>query len=498
MDAEELKNETGVSEQNSNELDVSSQRKTKNMTFGRAAILANLSTQDEVNDALLSSVTDRKGQKLGEIMIELGYLTREEVEHILSKQNEHNRQYHTRRLQFVTRDPRIKEKKKKEATKKGPLAYPAVTPSKAKKEESQEEITEEEDDVYEETLIEEEEPNLEKVKKEIPPFMMRAYEGGKLFPALGYHKIDPSLHNSRPRYERVSETNTDNPIELLDSYGYTNVAEILHDERSSCYVGLSQEQNELVFIKHSEDESTIYTYYIELLSFLALEGSNQTPQVRRLIYTTSKGAFLVQCMLKGEALGDIITRQGTFKVDEALYIAQQLIDILIQVHSKGILHFDIKPQNILVVASTLEVSLLDFGCSVYLGDKANISYEEMGVAEGHIFGTPSYMACEQITKDNVSRAVDQVALGCILYRMITGRKLYAGKDVNEVLENKLQGKTEKTWDQMDDVPVTVKNIIAKAIAKSPEDRFKNMRKLGNAIMKARMVMSNNHYTKDLL
>ena len=380
-------------------------KKGKDITktlFGKTAIISKMATQEQVNDALLSAVTTHKGKKLGEIMVELGYLTNKQVEIILRRQKtktmicfsckkkyqlldfKKSKTYNCKKCGFKLEDQKEIAKLgaeqlrvKASQTKKIRFMSPDPT-SKEKIDTLQNEAS-------------------------FTNYMRAAKFNDKKFPALGYNNIPAAIEELIPDYEKIHSHNKWNNLEeILEWYGCSDISKIKEGDYSSCYLGIKNGIKNLVFIKHSTQAAAIHTFELEMLTSIILEELPNISKTIKIIHTKNLGTLLLQYWIAGDALSDFVDREKRLELDLALYIAQQITDILVQIHSKGIIHFDLKPRNIIIDTTDLKVSIVDFGCSVYIGDKESITYKEMGVAQENIFGTPSYMSCEQITKKAIT------------------------------------------------------------------------------------------------
>jgi serine/threonine protein kinase/tetratricopeptide (TPR) repeat protein len=152
------------------------------------------------------------------------------------------------------------------------------------------------------------------------------------------------------------------------------------------------------------------------------------------------------------------------------YVEEMLVQILTAldyVHSQGIIHFDIKSENILVSEKDdrPHVKILDFGVA------AKLKALPQGVA-----GTPSYMAPEIMTKGaTIDHRADLYSLGILLLRTLTGKLPFGTEDTDEVLQWHLKGELPKEiWDGVE-IPRYMREIIEKLLAKKPADRFSNAR-----------------------
>jgi Tol biopolymer transport system component len=151
--------------------------------------------------------------------------------------------------------------------------------------------------------------------------------------------------------------------------------------------------------------------------------------------------FLVMELVEGEDLAERLKR-GAIPVDEALEIARQIAEALEEAHERGIVHRDLKPANVKVTPGG-RVKVLDFGLAkAYAGEAAPGSGPDLsqsptlahsGTQAGVILGTAAYMSPEQARGKPVDKRADIWAFGVLLYEMLTGRQLFAGETVSDVL-----------------------------------------------------------------
>ena len=142
---------------------------------------------------------------------------------------------------------------------------------------------------------------------------------------------------------------------------------------------------------------------------------------------------IVMEFVDGRELGDVIIERGPFDCASICEIAMQIIDALVETHNQGIIHCDLKPENIMLTsigARKNVVKLIDFGVASILS-KANENREHM------LIGTPQYMAPEQILHQPLGPWTDVYAIGLILIEMFTGRFVFDAEDPREVLRMQL-------------------------------------------------------------
>ncbi len=132
--------------------------------------------------------------------------------------------------------------------------------------------------------------------------------------------------------------------------------------------------------------------------------------------------FLAMPLLRGKTLEDRLAEKPRLSFAEILRIGREAAEGLAEAHGHGLVHRDIKPRNMWLEAPSARVKLLDFGLVRSDG-------EELGVTRsGMILGTPAYMSPEQAGGRTVDHRSDLFSLGCVLYRLATGRPPFAGSD----------------------------------------------------------------------
>ena len=171
--------------------------------------------------------------------------------------------------------------------------------------------------------------------------------------------------------------------------------------------------------------------------------------------------FLVMEYLEGQSLRDILQMQGALPLKETVEITLQLCDALAYAHSRGVVHRDIKPDNVHILPGGV-IKLTDFGI-------ARITAEPSITSQGQVFGTPSYMSPEQVASHTVDHRTDLFSLGITLYEMLTGRKPFIGDSVITITYNIMNIQPTMPVG----VPAALQQILQRALAKDPSLRYQN-------------------------
>ncbi len=183
--------------------------------------------------------------------------------------------------------------------------------------------------------------------------------------------------------------------------------------------------------------------------------------------------FIAMEYLEGKPLRDLLQMNGALPVERARQTALQVCDALEHAHARGVIHRDIKPDNIHILPGDV-VKLTDFGI-------ARISADPSITSDGQVFGTPSYMSPEQIAGKAVDARTDIYSLGVTLYEMLTGRKPFTGDSVVTITYNIMNQEPPP----MPGVPPDLQQVVFRAMAKAPEDRYQSAAAMRQALQGAR-------------
>src|SRR5262249_21237942 len=137
--------------------------------------------------------------------------------------------------------------------------------------------------------------------------------------------------------------------------------------------------------------------------------------------------FIAMEFLEGQSLRDVLQLQGVLPVQQAVQIVSAVAEALDYAHQHGVIHRDVKPDNVYLLTDG-RIKLTDFGI-------ARLMFEANLTADGQIFGTPSYMAPEQVAGRAIDPRSDLFSLGVMLYEMLSGRKPFPGDSVITITYN---------------------------------------------------------------
>ncbi len=198
-------------------------------------------------------------------------------------------------------------------------------------------------------------------------------------------------------------------------------------------------------------------------------------------YGESEGViYLVMEFVDGEPLSRILKREAPLGLERAIDIASQIADGLGAAHELGIVHRDLKPDNILITrtkAGREIAKVVDFGIA-----KAIQEAEGEGLTRtGHVIGTPEFMSPEQLLGDPIDARSDLYALGCILHLMLTAAPPLFAPTREQMIKRRL-AEEAPTVDELDGaMPESVVNIVARLLARAPNDRYSSAAELKAAL-----------------
>ena len=172
--------------------------------------------------------------------------------------------------------------------------------------------------------------------------------------------------------------------------------------------------------------------------------------------------YIVMELVEGINLKQYMTSKGVLTWKEALHFASQICKALSHAHSKGIVHRDIKPHNIMVEKNG-SVKVADFGIA-RLQDSQNTATQET-------LGSVHYISPEQAKGEPVDSRSDIYSLGIILYEMLTGKLPFTGENAVGVAVMHINGMFQAPRDVNPDIPAGLEQIILKAMATDPNDRY---------------------------
>ncbi|NOU20472.1 MAG: protein kinase [Methyloglobulus sp.] len=183
-------------------------------------------------------------------------------------------------------------------------------------------------------------------------------------------------------------------------------------------------------------------------------------------------AFIIMEFIEGRQLKDFLDEKFTFDLDTTHKIMQQLLAALGYAHKQGIVHRDIKPANIMVMQNW-QIQVADFGI-------AKIESSSM-TQTGMIMGTPNYMSPEQCLGEHIDHRADIFSAGVVLYHLLTGKRPFEGETMMGTLQQVLKVTPINPSKLNQHISPILDRVIARALAKHPNDRFQSAFEFSEAL-----------------
>jgi serine/threonine-protein kinase len=185
--------------------------------------------------------------------------------------------------------------------------------------------------------------------------------------------------------------------------------------------------------------------------------------------TTADGcAFIEMDRLTGRELYEMRKEQGPFPAERVVQLAIKILDAVAALHARGVVHRDLKSQNLYVMPSPNgeQVTLLDLGF-------AKVEDNMQLTSKDHILGTPLYISPEQyLDPSAVDGRADLFSIGVIMFELLTGQWPYEWENKRDLLSRVMKGNLERhPKKKREDVPEWLDAIVAKALSLSRDDRF---------------------------
>jgi serine/threonine-protein kinase len=198
--------------------------------------------------------------------------------------------------------------------------------------------------------------------------------------------------------------------------------------------------------------------------------------------TPSGASFFVMELLEGNDLAEELARKGALGAARTIAIVLQCAQALGAAHKKGIVHRDMKPENVFLVRRERSddfVKIVDFGIAKMSDIETEGRPGRKLTKTGMIFGTPEYMSPEQAGGKKFDHRVDIYALGVIMYELVAGRVPFVGDTFMGILTQHMFDPPPPitTLHPRAQLPTQLERIIAKALAKNPDDRYQTMEAL---------------------
>jgi serine/threonine-protein kinase len=250
--------------------------------------------------------------------------------------------------------------------------------------------------------------------------------------------------------------------ELVGTGGMSSVYRA-HDKLLDRKVALK-----VMHLQFGEDPEYVERFRREARSVASLSHPNVVTVIDRGEHEGRQ--FIVFEYIEGENLKQLIQRRGPAPVVTSLELARQIAQALSFAHQQGLVHRDVKPQNVLLNGNgTAKVT--DFGIARSLDVQHGVTQT------GTVLGTSDYIAPEQAQGQTVDEQTDVYSLGVVMYELLTGEVPFPGESFVAVAMRHINEPPPPLRDKRPDVPPRVEAMVQRAMAKSPRDRFASMAEL---------------------
>jgi eukaryotic-like serine/threonine-protein kinase len=246
---------------------------------------------------------------------------------------------------------------------------------------------------------------------------------------------------------------------LIEKIGEGGAAEVFRarDERLDRPVAIKRLRPQF-----TTDEASRHRFTIEARTAAGLSHPNIV-DVYDFGENPDGSMWIAMQYVEGQNLKDVLHRRGRMSAAEVVSIVQQVCSALSAAHAKGLIHRDVKPQNIMIDRAG-DVRLTDFGIVKAL------SGPELTMT-GMTFGTAAYLSPEQATGEPLSPASDIYALGCVMYEMLAGTPPFTGDNPAVVAYKQVWDQPRPLHDLVPEVPPSLESIVMRCLNKEPARRY---------------------------
>lgn len=208
------------------------------------------------------------------------------------------------------------------------------------------------------------------------------------------------------------------------------------------------------------------------------------PNIVPVFSVEDHGSVLAYSMgyVEGESLAQQVARSGPLSVRDTVRMLQDVAYALAYAHGRGVVHRDIKPDNIMIERATGRALLMDFGISRSVSAPAPTNGTSAGLTRvGEVVGTPEFMSPEQAAGDTIDGRSDLYSLGLVAWFALSGQSAMGGDSIQKVLVKQLTEVVPPIQTLRADVPALLSDVVQRCLAKSPDERFAAAEQLVEAL-----------------
>ena len=181
--------------------------------------------------------------------------------------------------------------------------------------------------------------------------------------------------------------------------------------------------------------------------------------------------FITMAYVEGADLAGVMEKAGRLPFERAMKFTRQMCAALEAAHNEGVVHRDLKPQNILIDAAD-SIYISDFGLAKSLESEVTAM-----TRTGQILGTPRYMSPEQVEAGDIDHRSDLYSLGLIIYEMFTGELPFRGDSAMQLMYQRVSERPKDPRSACPDLPEYIAKVILKCLEKDPANRYRSAREI---------------------
>jgi eukaryotic-like serine/threonine-protein kinase len=266
---------------------------------------------------------------------------------------------------------------------------------------------------------------------------------------------------------------------------YAVEREVGHGGMAVVYLARDCRHDRVVALKVLQERFTEVLGSERFLREIRLAARLHHPHLLPLYDSGEAGGFLyyVTPYIEGGSLRDRLVAEGRVALVPALRLTRQAADALDYAHRQNVVHRDVKPENILLEEGHAVVA--DFGVARAVTAAADSALTQAGM----LIGTPAYMSPEQASDEPLDARCDIYALGCVLFEMLSGRPPFTGSAPLAIIAQRLTEPAPTLAAVGVVVPPGVEQLVARALAQRPDDRFSSGAELARALADAEAAQS---------